>query len=130
MDDLVIIVGVLALIQYIAFAMLVGRARGKYDVKAPATGGDPVFERYFRVQQNTLEQLVVFLPAIFLYSHLGNPMYAAGFGVVYLIGRMIYLRSYVKDPGSRTLGFMLTFLPSVLMLIGALFMAAQNLLAA
>jgi uncharacterized membrane protein YecN with MAPEG domain len=130
MDDLVIIVGVLALIQYIAFAMLVGRARGKYDVKAPATSGDPVFERYFRVQQNTLEQLVVFLPAIFLYSHLGNPMYAVGFGVVYLIGRMIYLRSYVKDPGSRTLGFMLTFLPSVLMLIGALFMAAQNLLAA
>ncbi|MCH8175556.1 MAG: MAPEG family protein [Proteobacteria bacterium] len=128
--DFVIIVVVLALIQYIAFAMLVGRARGKYDVKAPATSGDPVFERYFRVQQNTLEQLAIFLPAIFLLSYLGNPMYAAGFGVVYLIGRMIYLRSYVKDPGSRGLGFMLTFLPSVLMLIGALFMAGRNLLAA
>ena len=128
--DFVIIVVVLALIQYIAFAMLVGRAREKYDVKAPATSGDPVFERYFRVQQNTLEQLAIFLPAIFLFSYLGNPMYAAGFGVVYLIGRMIYLRSYVKDPGSRSLGFMLTFLPSVLMLIGALFMAGRNLLAA
>jgi uncharacterized MAPEG superfamily protein len=109
---------------------LVGRARGKYDVKAPAISGDPVFDRYYRVHQNTLEQLVVFLPAIFLYSYLGNPMYAAGFGVVYLIGRMIYLRSYLKDPGSRGLGFMLTFLPSVLMLIGALFMAGRNLLAA
>jgi len=128
--DFVIIVVVLALIQYIAFAMLVGRAREKYDVKAPATSGDPVFERYFRVQQNTLEQLAIFLPAIFLFSYLGNPMYAAGFGVVYLIGRMIYLRSYVKDPGSRSLGFMLTFLPSVLMLIGALFMAGRNLLVA
>ena len=89
-----------------------------------------MFDRYYRVHQNTLEQLVVFLPAIFLYSYLGNPMYAAGFGVVYLIGRMIYLRSYLKDPGSRGLGFMLTFLPSVLMLIGALFMAGRNLLAA
>jgi uncharacterized MAPEG superfamily protein len=99
-------------------------------VQAPATSGDPVFDRYFRVQQNTLEQLVVFLPAIFIYSQLGNPMYAAGFGVVYLIGRIIYFRSYVKDPGSRGLGFMLTFLPSVIMLIGALFMAARDLLAA
>ena len=128
--DFVIIVVVLALIQYIAFGILVGRARGKYDVKAPAISGDPVFDRYYRVHQNTLEQLVVFLPAIFLFSQLGNPMYAAGFGVVYLIGRMIYLRSYVKDPGSRGLGFMLTFLPSALMLIGALFMAARNLMAA
>lgn len=128
--EIVFIVVVLALIQYIAFAMLVGRARAKYNVKAPATSGDPVFERYFRVQQNTLEQLVVFLPAIFIYSQLGNPMYAAGFGVVYLIGRMLYLRSYVKDPASRGIGFMLTFLPSVLMLIGSLFMAARGLLAA
>jgi glutathione S-transferase len=128
--EMVIIVVVLALIQYIVFSILVGRARGKYDVQAPATSGDPVFDRYFRVQQNTLEQLVVFLPAIFIYSQLGNPMYAAGFGVVYLIGRIIYFRSYVKDPGSRGLGFMLTFLPSVIMLIGALFMAARDLLAA
>lgn len=128
--EMVIIVVVLALIQYIVFSILVGRARGKYDVQAPATSGDPVFDRYFRVQQNTLEQLVVFLPAIFIYSQLGNPMYAADFGVVYLIGRIIYFRSYVKDPGSRGLGFMLTFLPSVIMLIGALFMAARDLLAA
>ena len=128
--DLVIIVVVLALVQYIAFSILVGRARAKYGVQAPAISGDPVFERYFRVQQNTLEQLVVFLPAILLYSYLGNPMIAAGLGVVYLIGRLIYLRSYVKDPESRGTGFMLTFLPGGFMILASLFIAARNLLMA
>jgi hypothetical protein len=60
----VIVVVILALVQYIVFGMLVGRARGKYNVPAPACSGDPIFERYWRVHQNTLEQLVVFLPAI------------------------------------------------------------------
>lgn len=126
--DYVIIVVALALIQYSAFGILVGRARGKYNVPAPATSGDPTFERYFRVQQNTAEQLIVFLPAIFLYSHLGNPLVAAGLGVVYLVGRLVYLRSYVADPKSRAAGFGMTFLPSAFMLVASLIIAAGNLI--
>jgi glutathione S-transferase len=125
--DYAIIVAVLALIQYSAFGILVGRARGKYNVSAPAITGDPTFERYFRVQQNTAEQLIVFLPAIFLYSNIGNPNYAAGLGVVYLIGRFVYLRSYVADPKSRGAGFGLSFLPSAFMLIASLVIAIRNL---
>ncbi|NKB35152.1 MAG: MAPEG family protein [Pseudomonadales bacterium] len=126
--DYVIIVVVLALIQYSAFGILVGRARGKYNVPAPATSGDPTFERYFRVQQNTAEQLIVFLPAIFLYSHVGNTLVAAGLGVVYLVGRLVYLRSYVADPKSRGAGFGMTFLPSAFMLIASLIIAVGNLI--
>ena len=128
--DYVIIVVVLALIQYLGFGILVGRARGKYNVPAPASSGDPIFERYWRVHQNTLEQIVLFLPAIFLYSYLGNPLIAAGLGVVYLIGRMLYLRSYVADPKSRGAGFALTALPSMFMLLASLVMAVRNLISA
>ena len=127
--DYVVIVVVLALVQYSAFGILVGTARGKYNVPAPAIGGDPTFERYFRVQQNTAEQLIMFLPAIFLSAYLWNPQISAGLGVVYLVGRMLYLRSYVSDPKSRGAGFALTFLPSAIMLIASLIFAVRNLMA-
>lgn len=126
--EYVVIVVVLALVQYSVFGILVGRARGKYGVSAPAISGDPVFERYFCVQQNTAEQLIVFVPAILLYANLGNPLVAAGLGTVYLIGRLVYLRSYVADPKSRTAGFALTFLPSAFMLIASLVIAIGNLI--
>ncbi|MDA1371086.1 MAG: MAPEG family protein [Proteobacteria bacterium] len=126
--DLVIIVVVLALIQFIVFGILVGRARGKYNVSAPATSGDPVFERYNRVHMNTLEQLAVFLPSIFIYSHVGSPAVAAGLGVVYLVGRLVYLRSYIADPATRGAGFGMTALPSMFMLLASLFIVIRNLI--
>jgi glutathione S-transferase len=125
--DLVIVVVVLIIIEYIAFGILVGRARGKYGIAAPAVSGDPIFERYYRVQQNTAEQLLAFLPAIFLYSNLGNTTAAAVLGLVFLVGRIVYLRSYVADPKSRGLGFGMTFLPTVFMLIASLFIGLKSL---
>ncbi len=126
--ELVIIVVVLALIQFIVFGILVGRARGKYNVSAPATSGDPVFERYNRVHMTTLEQLAVFLPSIFIYSYVGSPAVAAGLGVVYLVGRLVYLRSYIADPATRGAGFGMTALPSMFMLLASLFIVIRNLI--
>jgi glutathione S-transferase len=114
------IVTVLALLQFIVFGARVGMARGKYGVKAPATTGNEVFERYFRVQQNTLEQLIVLVPALYLFSRYFFPPYAAAIGVVYLIGREIYAASYVKSPAARGLGHLLSFVPTVVLLFGAL----------
>ena len=94
----VVIVIVLALLQYFAFGILVGRARMKYNVAAPATTGDPIFERYNRVHMNTLESLVLFLPGMVIYGTYANPNIAAGLGIVWIIGRFLYLRAYVKDP--------------------------------
>lgn len=116
----VALVGLLALLQYLVFGMLVGRARGKYGVKAPAVTGNEVFERYFRVQQNTLELLVVFLPALWLFALYASAGWAAILGATYLVGRVLYFRSYVADPAQRGIGFGLSFLPIVGLVIGAL----------
>lgn len=123
----VLLVIVLALLQFVLFGILVGRARGKYGVQAPAVHGHEVFERYFRVHMNTLEQLVVFLPAIWLFAQFGSPQWAAGLGAVYLVGRTLYLLSYVKDPKSRGLGFALTAVPTLIMIIGTLVEAVRML---
>jgi glutathione S-transferase len=126
--EYVAVVIVLALLQYIVFGALVGRARGRYGVKAPAVTGNEVFERYFRVQQNTLELLVAFVPAAWLFGAYVDPRWAALLGLVYLAGRVLYLRGYVADPARRELGFSLSVLPIAVLLLGALWGAARRLL--
>ena len=124
----VLIVIVLAIVQFLSFGFAVGRARGVHGVPAPAQSGHPVFERHFRVQMNTLEQLVAFLPAIWLFAQFVDPHWAAALGAVYLIGRTIYSVSYVKDPKSRALGFLLTLAPTLIMLLGVAWQALMMLL--
>jgi hypothetical protein len=121
------IVTALALLQFVWFGMLVGRARGKYGVKAPAVTGNEIFERHFRVQQNTLELLIGFVPGLYLFSHYFNPLWAAGLGVVYLIGRQLYAASYVKDPASRGAGYGLSALPTLILILGGLVGAGLRL---
>lgn len=121
------IVTALALLQFVWFAMQVGRARDKYGVKAPAVTGNEIFERHFRVQQNTLELLIAFIPGLYLFGHYFNPLWAAALGVVYLIGRQVYSMSYVKDPKSRSAGFGLSFLPTVILVVGGLIGAGMRL---
>ena len=107
----------LVLLQYIYFSISVGMAREKYNVKAPAISGNEMFERYLRVQMNTLELLVCFVPGILIASQYWSPMIMSVIGLVYLIGRVIYFRSYIKDPSSRTLGFAMSMLPVLSFLI-------------
>lgn len=114
------LVAILALIQLVFFGVMVSRARGKYGVKAPAVTGHEMFERAYRVQMNTLELMVVFVPALFIAAQYWPQAWPAGAGVVYLIGRFIYWRSYLKAPASRELGFGLSMLPILALLIGAL----------
>lgn len=121
--EAVVIVTVLALVQYLYFGIQVGGARQKSGVKAPATSGDQQFECVNRVHQNTLEQLIVFLPALWMFAHHVNPLWGAGIGVVYLVGRFLYSAAYRKDPATRSLGFTLSFLPGAVMLIWVLVVA-------
>jgi len=122
------IVTALAVLQFMVFGLKVGGARSRYGIKAPAVGGHEVFERHFRVQQNTLEQLIVFLPGLYLFSRYFNPAWAAALGVVYLLGREIYAVSYVKDPAKRGPGFGLTFIPIAALIVGGLIGAIRALL--
>jgi glutathione S-transferase len=123
--SLVYVVMGLALIQYLYFGFQVGGARGRYGVKAPAITGNETFERYFRVQQNTLELLVVLVPALPLFSYYISPRWGAGLGALYLVGRLVYAVAYVKDPDKRGLGYGLSFLPVALLLLGGVIGAVR-----
>jgi glutathione S-transferase len=119
------IVIALALVEFLYFALAVASARGRFKVAAPAVTGNEIFERYLRVQMNTLEQLVVFIPSILLYGYYLSPYVAAALGAVFLIGRLVYFVAYVKDPKKRELGFIVSVLPTAILLGGALFGAAR-----
>lgn len=114
------LVAVLAIAQLILFGVLVGRARGRYGVKAPAVSGHEMFERAYRVQMNTLELMVAFLPALYIAAKYWPQPYVAALGSVYLVGRFIYWRSYTVAPASRGLGFALSMIPVMALLIGSL----------
>jgi uncharacterized membrane protein YecN with MAPEG domain len=118
----------LALLQTLAFGVLVGRARGKYGVKAPATSGHEIFDRYYRVQMNTLEQLVLLVPAAYLAKDTLGANVVAIAVAVYLVGRQLYLRGYVADPAKRELGFGLSVLPVIVLIVAALWGNARALI--
>ena len=118
--ELVGAVTLLALLQFVVMGIMVGRARGLYGVKAPATTGHEQFERWFRVHYNTLEKLIVFLPSLWLFGYYVGQYYAAGLGGIYLVGRLLYAVTYTRDPATRGLGTLLSNLPMVIMLLGGL----------
>ncbi|MCP1374490.1 MAPEG family protein [Dyella lutea] len=103
-----------------ATAFAVGKARATYGIKAPATTGHEGFERAYRVQMNTLEQTVMFLPALWLAATHGFAGWAGVAGLVWIVGRVWYMAGYLRDPAKREGGFavgMLAWL-AVLVLAG------------
>lgn len=110
------LVAVIAVIQFFYFGIMVGRARGKYGVSAPATSGHEMFDRAFRIQMNTLEQLVCFLPALLLAAVYWPNGIIAAIGAVYIVGRFLFAALYTKDPSKRAAGFVLTILPTFILL--------------
>jgi glutathione S-transferase len=122
------IVTILVLLQFYWFSYTVGAMRVRHGVAAPATSGHPDFDRAFRVQQNTLEQLVVFLPSLWLFAWFVDARWAAVIGLVFLLGRFVYRAAYLKDPGKRTAGFAIGMLAVLTLGIGALIGAVLRLL--
>ena len=119
MELVAIVIGI-ALVEYLVFTMRCGAMRGKANVAAPSMSGDPTFERYFRVQYNTLEQLAIFLPAIVLFGIYVSAPIGAGLGLVFVLGRALYARAYWRDPAGRGPGFGLTLLSNFVLLVGGI----------
>ena len=120
MDHATLIV-LLALLQYVWFTARVGMTRGKYNINAPACDGDETWNRLFRVQQNTMEQLIVFIPATFAFSYYLSESWMLVPGLAFIIGRFLYSAEYQKDPKTRTPGMAITLLSNVVLVLGALF---------
>jgi glutathione S-transferase len=98
-----------ALALSFATAAIVGSARAKYGIKAPATTGHELFERAYRVQMNTLENTVIFLPALWLCALYFGPLTATTLGALWLAGRIWYAAAYLREPKSRGGGFVLAY---------------------
>lgn len=107
-----------ALLIFFGFSIVVGKARAAYNVPAPQSSGNPEFDKRNRVHLNTLEQLVMFVPAIVFAAPVLGDSIAATIGLIWCVGRLLYARSYYVDPAKRSLGFALTMLPTFI-LIGA-----------
>jgi glutathione S-transferase len=110
----------LALVEYLVLGALVGRARARHNVMAPATTGNPEFERYFRVHQNTLEALIVFLPALWIFSLTVHYHLGVALGVLFLISRIVYASGYLKAPARRAPGALMTFGINSILVLGSI----------
>ena len=107
----------LILCQYVVFMGLCGKARAESGLLAPAVVGDESFERAYRVQMNTLEQMVVTIPAMWVCANFFMPLVAAILGLAFVVGRILYRMTYVKDPASRGPGMMIGFLANIGLLL-------------
>lgn len=114
------IVAVISVLQFFFFGFMTGMARRKSGLQAPAITGNESFERMYRVQLNTLETLVAFLPALFIAGKYWSPILVAVIGMVYIVGRFIYWRTYTQEPSSRGTGFLLSMIPTFLLILLAL----------
>lgn len=118
---LVAIVSLLALLLYFYMGLRVGQRRYKFGVEAPAVSGHPEFEKAYRIQMNTLEWLPLFLVSLWLFAiSWGDDRIAAGIGLVWIIGRIVYLTGYTRAPEARGPGFGIQALATGVLLFGAL----------
>lgn len=114
------LITVLSLLVYWATVALVGRARGKYKISAPAVTGHADFERVFRVQQNTLESLIMHLPALWLFAVYVSDLWAAALGAAWIAGRILYAQGYIIEAKKRGPGMMISFVATTVLLLGDL----------
>lgn len=125
----VALVTLAALLLYFWMGFNVGAARGKFGVAAPATTGHPEFERHFRIHQNTLEWLPLFLPSMWLAAFAVGDRLAAALGVLWIVGRFLYMVGYASDPKRRSAGFLIQFLAVLGLIVLAGIGAVQGVIA-
>ncbi|MFO1117389.1 MAG: MAPEG family protein [Beijerinckiaceae bacterium] len=129
MPHLTALVTLLAILVYFGASLRVGMARGKYKIKAPATTGDPDFERIFRAHQNMMEWMPIFLPSLWLFAFYVGDKWAALVGLVWVIGRIMYVATYAQAAEKRSPGFGIQALASAVLVFGSLIAVVKTLIA-
>ena len=109
----------LAILVYFYSSILVSRARGKFGVELPAISGNPDFERVFRAQMSTLEWLPIFLPSLWLFAVYVGDAAAAVLGLIWVVGRIVYIHGYAQAVAKRGPGFAIQALAAVALWVGA-----------
>ncbi|WP_156256082.1 MAPEG family protein [Sandarakinorhabdus oryzae] len=117
----------LALLVYFWTSLNVGRARVAYGVAAPAASGHPEFDKRYRVQMNTVEQLVWFVPALLIGAPVLGDAIAGGVALLWSVGRIVFATAYYKDPAKRGPGFLMTLLPTAVLVVAGIWGAITNL---
>lgn len=115
-----LITGLTVLLQ-VWMMMIVGRARVKYAIEAPATTGNPDFERAFRVQMNTIENTLMFLPALWVFATYLSNQWAAILGAAWLLGRAWYAIGYQRAAAARSGGFLISISSIGILTLGGLY---------
>jgi glutathione S-transferase len=111
----------LSIALYFFTAIRVSKARAAFGIRAPAISGDPAFERVFRVQMNTLEWMPIFLPSIWLFAiYISDPI-AAIIGLVWIVGRILYMTGYSQAAEKRRRGFGIQATAAITLWVGAVF---------
>jgi uncharacterized membrane protein YecN with MAPEG domain len=123
-----VLVTLAALLFYVWTGLMVGNARRKYNVPAPATTGNTDFERVFRVQMNTLEWLPIFLVSLWLFVFYWSDLLGAVIGAIWIVGRYMYAHGYMIAAQQRSMGFMIQALAVLILFLGAAFGAIGSLL--
>lgn len=123
------LVTLLAIAVFFYSSFLVGRARATYGIKAPAVTGDPNFERRFRAQMNTLEWLPMFLPALWLFALSVGDAPAAVLGMIWIVGRLLYIQTYATAAEKRGPGFGVQAIATLALWLGALIRIGLSLVA-
>lgn len=126
--ELIAMITVMVLMQVLYFGFQVGKARGKYNIKAPAVSGNEIFERHYRIHQNTIEQIVIFIPSLWMFGYFVSENIGTALGLLFFVGRFIFRSAYLDDPGSRAVGFVMGFLPILGCLLGVLFTIVKVLI--
>jgi glutathione S-transferase len=126
--ELVFVTILLALVEYVVMAGLVGRARGQYGVKAPATTGHPDFERINRVHVNTLENLIIFVPAVWIFGLYASELWGAVLGAIFVAARALYAFGYIRAAEKRGPGAGITGIVNIVLIVGGLIGLGRALL--
>ena len=75
----------------------VGYMRGRHKIEAPATIGHPQFERAFRTHVNTAENLVLFLPLLWIATVFYGGTIPFWLGIAWVASRLIYAWGYAQE---------------------------------